>query len=457
MSLYRYKELTAQYDIFTYESYQVEKSEERLMLNFQYKITGKKVQPIIFNHRVGYEFISKDKKKLNLDLIKDLDTVIFSIGLVESINYYKTICPKVFHIACGHLTKEQENWWSKLFYHGLGEFIYLNGLAEEVTEKTLVRFTSEEYLPNTHEEIHLDLTGNLIPIGGGKDSVVSLELLKGEKEENLCFVMSPPKAAYDCIEVAGYDEYLLAERYLDKQIIVMNNNGYMNGHIPFSAILGFISVLGAALTGKKYIVLSNEGSANESTVIGESFNHQYSKSYDFEIDLNTYVKKYLIDNMNYFSLLRGMYELEIADRFAKLSKYHSVFRSCNRGKKDNIWCGKCSKCLFVYIILGPFLSEKELINIFGSNLLEDEELVSIFQELIGIKETKPFECVGTVDEIRFAMKKIIESYKVGNILLPVLAKEFIDKIDIENIGKLNDEIYKTNIPDVYKARLEVLQ
>lgn len=188
-------------------------------------------------------------------------------------------------------------------------------------------------MPNTFEDIKLDLKGNLIPVGGGKDSVVSLELLKDMKDDNLCFVMSPPQAAYDCIEVAGYKDYLLAKRYFDKRMLQMNNEGFLNGHVPFSAILGFIGVLGAALCGKQYIPLSNERSANESTVIGESFNHQYSKSYEFEEDFNDYVNKYLVANIEYFSLLRPLYEVEIAEKFSEARQYHQVFRSCNRGKK----------------------------------------------------------------------------------------------------------------------------
>lgn len=454
MSLSKYRELTNIYDKFIYESYQVEVNDERLMLNFQYKITSEFKEPIIFNHRVSYQLSETSNRSLNLSLVKDLDALIFSIGLVESINYYKTICPKSFYVHCGRLTNKQKSWWQKLFYHGLGEFIYLNGLKDVVSEDDFVTFYSDERLPNLFEDLELNLKGNLIPVGGGKDSVVTLELLKGMADDNLCFVMSPPKAAIDCIKVAGYDDYLLAKRYFDKTMIKMNAEGFLNGHVPFSAILGFISILGAALTGKQMIPLSNERSANESTVIGESFNHQYSKSYEFENDFNTYVATYLVSNMRYFSLLRPLYEVEIAKRFAKHTNYHEVFRSCNRGKKENVWCGVCSKCLFVYIILAPYLSKEALYDIFGKHLLDDETLEPIFLELIGVKDVKPFECVGTIDEVRLSMKAVIESTLKKGEDLSILEQIFIEQVEMNDILELSSALPEDMIPAIYKSLLE---
>ena len=453
MSLNRYRELTSQYDRFIYESYHIEELDDMLMLYFQYRIVGTFGEPIIFNHRVSYELAS-DKYTMNLQRIKEMDALIFTIGLVEGINYYKTVCPREFFINCGRLSKEQKLWWQKLYYHGLGEFIYLNGLAEEVSENNFVRFTDDEQMPNDFERLQLPFRGNLIPVGGGKDSVVTLELLSHIKADNLPFVMSPPQAAYDCIEVAGYDEYLLAKRYFDKKMLTMNDEGYLNGHVPFSAILGFIAVLGAALTGKKYIPLSNERSANESTVIGESYNHQYSKSYEFEKDFNDYLDLYLVKDIKYFSLLRPLYEVEIAERFAKLTDYHPVFRSCNRGKKDNTWCGVCSKCLFVNIILAPFMTEEALFDIFGSSLLDNGSLQPILIELLGMTDKKPFECVGTIDEVKWSLKKTYDRYMAGNKELPELLRFFEANVDLNTIDEMVLDPVPDCIPEVYKGVLE---
>ena len=76
--------------------------------------------------------------------------------------------------------------------------------------------------------------------------------------------------------------------------------------------------------------------------------------------------------------------------FAKYKEFHKIFKSCNVGSKKDIWCGSCPKCLFVYIILSPFLNEDELNEIFGENLLNKIELLDTFKQLSGIYKNKPF-------------------------------------------------------------------
>lgn len=438
-----YKTLSTVFTTFIYESYYVEWVDEKLMLHFRYRIENSQGEDLVFHHRVSYEWVQPLGNKALPQEVALFDGLIFHIGLVESINYYKTVCPKRFQIKCGVLSKEQKKWWTKLFYHGLGEFIYLNGIHEEVTESDFVTFIEDESYQEISEAIDIDVSGNLIPVGGGKDSVVTLEILKDEKDSNLPFVLSPPQASYDCIDRAGYKSYLLAKRYFDKTMLLMNEEGYMNGHVPYSAILGFISILGAALTKKQYIPLSNERSADESTVIGMSFNHQYSKSFEFEVDFNDYVARYLIKDVKYFSLLRRLYEVDIAKYFARAKAYHQVFRSCNRGKGTNTWCGHCPKCLFVYIILGPHLPLREVEAIFGKNLLEDESLIFTLEELMGIQPTKPFECVGTIDEVRWSLNQICEKFGQDD-MLPVLLKHYQDKVssvDSELLSTKNSALF----------------
>jgi len=408
-----YLELSQRYQSFIYDSYSYYVHNEMLELTFHYELYSD-TERIPFIHRVFYSV--KGNVQTTFQNLKELDNLIFHIGLIETINYYKLACPKKLVIRCGHLNEWQMNWWKKLFFHGLGEFIYLNNMASLVSEASFVTFVNEVSCYNqseTHNKtsLRLETKGHLIPIGGGKDSVVSLMMLKEEPLDNVCFAMSPPQAAYDCIDVAGYKGYLEAKRVFDAKIMRMNSEGYLNGHVPFSAILAFISLLGAALVGKKYIALSNERSANEPSVLGTTFNHQYSKSFEFEKDFFEYSSQFLTDSITYFSLLRPLYEIQIAQLFANYTQFHSVYRSCNRGKTTNTWCGSCPKCLFVYIILSPFLTEEALTEQFGKDLFEDETLIPIFEELIGIKETKPFECVGTVWEVRHALNLTLEKYQ----------------------------------------------
>ncbi len=407
-NLEKYKQLSEKYSSFVYEDFKVERAEDKLNLYYKYSMKSEMDEDIVFWHRVSYEYIGGDRV-LDYEEVSKMDAILFNIGMVEAVNYYKLTCAKKFVIKCGSITKEQEKFWTELFYNGLGEFIYLNGLTSEFENGKMFNFVQDLELP-LYEKFNVQTKGLLIPIGGGKDSVVTLEIFKSYKDDTLPFLMNAPVASYDCIREAGFDSYLKATRKFDKRLFDLNELGYLNGHIPFSAVLGFISVLGAILTGKRYVALSNESSANEPTVHGQTFNHQYSKSFGFEMDFYNYIKDYVCEDVYYFSALRKYLEIEIADLFSKHEKYHNVFRSCNRGKKENVWCGECAKCLFVYIILSPTMSEKQLKEIFGSNLLDKKELEKDFKELIGLTDKKPFECVGTVSEVKYSLKKTYDKY-----------------------------------------------
>ena len=247
----------------------------------------------------------------------------------------------------------------------------------------------------------------LVPIGGGKDSVVTLECLRNEMPV-IPLIVNPRGATLNCVKTAGYkeNEFIIINRTLDPTMLKLNAEGYLNGHTPFSALLAFISVLVAFGSHSKYIALSNENSANESTVPGTNINHQYSKSIEFEDDFRNYVAANLNDEVQYFSFLRPLSELQIAKLFSQCEAYHPVFRSCNAGSKTDSWCGKCPKCLFTWIILSPFLSREKLTAIFGKDLMADESLRPILEELNGTAAVKPFECVGTVEEVRACLNAV---------------------------------------------------
>lgn len=415
MNQSKFLELRRVYSAFYYKGYEINETIDKYEFIFHY---------IIPNLSEFKPKIVIEKEKI-LNHNKDyIDYLVFHIGLVELISYWKCTCSPNVIIECGFLDSSQINWFKKLYFYGLGEFFYLNGIDTDIEDFMTIECKGEKKEINN---IEYNGKGNLIAVGGGKDSAVSLELLDGM--DNTCFMINPKSPGIDCINVAGYNSYLKIDRYLDKRLLALNDEGFLNGHTPFSALIAFVSYLSAYLTNKRYIVLSNEGSANESTVIGTKINHQYSKTYEFENDFNEYTNNYFKLNIKYFSLLRCLSEFQIAMLFSNYKKYHQVFKSCNIGSK-NIpwkWCCKCPKCLFVYIILSPFLSKNELVSIFGENLYENEELLPIFLELLGYAETKPFECVGTYSEVRHAVSLIIEE----NDELPYLLKYYKDNYPLE--------------------------
>ncbi|MEG2070300.1 MAG: hypothetical protein RR034_02870, partial [Bacteroidales bacterium] len=205
------------------------------------------------------------------------------------------------------------------------------------------------------------------------------------------------------------DDKVILQREIAPKLLELNRAGFLNGHTPFSAMLAFYSLLVSYAVQVREVALSNESSANEPTIPGTEINHQYSKSLEFEEDFRQYVAENMNDCNHYYSFLRSLTELQIAEHFSQFPQYHSVFKSCNTGSKENKWCCNCSKCLFAYIILSPFIQDEKMIEIFGEDLLNKPTLKPYFDELTGVAQNKPFECVGTIEEVNQALRMIRDS------------------------------------------------
>ena len=388
--------------------------------------------------------------------LKLLQTMVFSLGMAELVSYWKCACPPTVLVKCGALDEFQINWWKKLYYNGLGEFFYRNGIKTDFD--SFMKIIPDSTDVPRFTETGRERKGALIPVGGGKDSVVSLELLSGMKNYNLCYIINPRGATLNCAHTAGYsDEQIIGlSRTIDKGLLERNAAGWLNGHTPFSAIVAFSSYICAVLTGKKYIALSNESSANESYVEGTDINHQYSKSTEFERDFREYTSRYFLSCPEYFSLLRPLSEWQIAREFVKHPKYFPVFQSCNLGSKTDIWCGKCAKCLYVYILLSAFLTDDVLVKIFGCNMLDNPEFLPMFDGLVLDGEDKPFECVGTKAEVRLSLNMALSLRKNNP---PALLKAYygykeIGGFDIPDLSNFfdNDNFVPTELLPFLKGK-----
>lgn len=446
----KFNELRTKYPTFEYLSYFIEEAEDAINVTYKFNVPGL----TIFNPT--WKFPKAKSTVLSENDRKILEIAIFNLGMIEVISYIKATCSPILIVKAGNLTKQQIEWYKKLYINGLGEFFYINGLVEEMNIDTFLDIKVEQ---NIIEPIRMDkkLEGNLIPVGGGKDSNLTLEVLKGG--DNTCYIVNPRGASYDSAKVAGYtdDKIYTPKRALDPTLLELNKQGFFNGHTPFSAILAFSSYISAILLGKKYIVLSNEASANEANVEGTNINHQYSKSIEFENDFREYISKFVSPNgPEYFSLLRPLSEWQIVKAFIKSPKYFKVFKSCNVGSKHDIWCENCPKCLYVYIMLAAFLEKKDMEGIFNSNMLNNSELKDIFNGLVYPNYDKPFECVGTKDEINLSISMIIKRYREQKKELPVLLKEY--NTSIKNIEEnIKNETYswndENNLPEKFEKKL----
>lgn len=420
----KYNAFRRTYPVFYYHGFSVTRKGTELLIRYDFEI----------EHLCAFHpSLRIDTAALPLQNAPDTPTarrILFHLGMVELISYWKCACPPRVVVECGGLDASDCDFWKTLYFNGLGEFFFRNEI--EADYNTFLTIEAPQPEPISNEPFcnaHL----NLIPIGGGKDSCVTLELMREFHAQNRLFMVNYQEARDQCALAGGYSEadMLHILRTIDPALLERNREGFFNGHTPFSAIVAFLSFYTAYLIGAEHIVLSNESSANEGNISGSHVNHQYSKSFAFERDFQAYARKNLIPGILYFSLLRPFNELQIAKRFAALPQYHTVFRSCNAGSRRNAWCCNCAKCLFVCGILSPFLPPEQLSAIFGENLLEKEPLREIFDGLVGFSPVKPFECVGTQEELCHALALTARQYRARGEQMPALLSYYAERTGMD--------------------------
>ena len=348
------------------------------------------------SYKFDFDFVPYDSAKL--------DSALQSLFFIAGVSYYKAYLPPNMVIDKGFLDKNSAEFFSKTYKRGLGEFFYLNGLDPNYP----VNFPISVNVPMKIN--HLRGNGLLIGIGGGKDSLVSVELLRNSFQDITTWSLGHRPQLEPLVSVIGLP-HLWVERTWDRALLEHNAKGALNGHIPISAIFACVGSIVAVLGGKQEVIVSNESSANEPDLEyrGVQINHQYSKSLEFEKDYQGYITN-TTSSPIYYSYLRPLSEVYISEIFAKVgfSKYKAVFSSCNRAfthTSDHIfWCGTCPKCAFTFLALTPFIERSELESIWGKNLLLEPELEMTYKKLLGIEADKPLDCVGDIKESRAAMR-----------------------------------------------------
>lgn len=373
---------------------------------------------------------------------------------VAGVSYWKAGCPETIEHESELPDPWQAEWLTRLYRHGLAEFAWHNRLDPEAWPLFSVAGTIRESAggPALGD-------GVLAPMGGGKDSLVALERLRHAGLAPMTVQVGNAALIRQVAATAGTD-HLVIERELDPALGELNRLGAWNGHVPVTAINAAVMIVAALVHDCRRIVFANERSADEATLTGpdgQEVNHQFSKSLEFERMLDAWIRRYIADDLEVFSILRRDRELAVCREFAELDAYHAVFSSCNRnfhldGARTGRWCGQCPKCHFVFLALAPFMDSAALTGIFSRNLLADESQLEGFRALLGTGGVKPFECVGEAEEARAALRHLASDPDWREMpVVATLARE-LEGMDIPLVAELCRPGGEHLIPDDLLAR-----
>jgi hypothetical protein len=372
--------------------------------------------------RLGYALVSRDRGHVEfeetLDLPESLGPLtaaddpavaraLLGAHLAAGTSYWKTCIPSELVVEGASLSDEDARFWTDVYTLGLGEFFYRNGI--DPTGRAVFRSAPGTTLPVARAR---DSAGpTLLLWGGGKDSVVSHEVLEVAREEHELLTVGRPEWEWvrRSAAVAGRTLHVVSRR-LDPKLHEMNAAGALNGHVPVNANLAFSGTLVAMLASRPSLIASNEASASfgNATWHGIDVNHQWSKSLAFERSMGAWLRRHTAGGQEYVSLLRPLSELRIMKAFATHPEYFETVTSCNAnftqsGPAARRFCLSCAKCVFVSLMARPWLDDAAYHALFGGDALADPANVTFVEELLGVRGTKPFECVGTPDETMAAL------------------------------------------------------
>jgi hypothetical protein len=353
-----------------------------------------------------------------------LRNLVFHIGLIELLSYWKAACPPLISIHAGSAAEEQLAWLTALASRGMREFFYVNGI--DFRRPDLMRLSAANGVPPSFPSA-ADATRDLLLLSGGRDSALALRLLRDADVEFDCLVVNDQPGATRLLERDGA-RAVQVRREIAPELLALNRQGYLNGHTPFSAYLATLGVTCAVAGGYRRVIVANERSSDfpHAEYLGEPVNHQYSKSFAFERAFVDFRRRWLAPSVESFSLLRPLHEIQISRLFAAHAEDLLLVRSCNRTGIGAAWCCRCAKCVSSFALLYPFADDAILRTGFGGDPYDIEDNVDMIRRLLGSGD-RPFECVATPDEVLVALHLGLRKAPQGRV--PLVLRRLADVVE----------------------------
>lgn len=391
--------------------------------------------------RIGITLPANLVEKLSDKSIDSLSPTFTAIAMAFAAFFFKLSDFSQVRMDAFGLDEPSKVFFSSFFEGGLGEFRYLQGL-NPVRAVDVQSTITIESVPQAIETVDHVLMLN----GGGKDSIVAGELLKRAAQPFTWVTIQPNKARQSVIDLSGNSSSIEIGCRFDPAIERLR--AYPWGHFPHTSVVMSLGLLAAQLLGVRYVCVGNEHSANFGNVQyrGVNINHQYSKSSAYEVALSQYISRCVSPSIKVFSILRPFHDLQLARIFSEFPDYHSSFISCNIGISRDEWCKQCPKCAFTALALYPFIGKDGIVGIFGEDIMLRGIIRRHIIDLVR-DGVKPWECVGTTDENRLALKLLLQANPDLQFTDRPTRKELEREVENVDLDLLSSIILERTEPD----------
>jgi UDP-N-acetyl-alpha-D-muramoyl-L-alanyl-L-glutamate epimerase len=380
----------------------------------------------------------------------ELEAALFTLHMIGGVSYYKAFCPPEIAIKSGALTAEAASFWQTVYEKGLGEFSYVNkiDLRGKIQFPVAKDAKAPQLAASGHEPQRV-----LSLLGGGKDSMASMEILRAASVDHEFMRMYPHPVITNLFQHLGRPYYEV-DRKLDGKLIELQQQGAMAGHVPITAYIASVGVIMALIHGLDAVVVSSErtSSYGNVTYLGQEINHQWSKSLEFENLFRDYLRTHVTRRVEYVNPLGSLSELTISKLVAAHPEYLPKITSCNMHwglfyrpdhESVGLWCGHCPKCAFAFALLAAWLPLDQVVQLFGQNLFDRPANETLYRELFGLEGIKPFECVGTPEEMAVAVYLANQRQPLGQTMVGRMFAEEVQP-KLKNLEELVRETLAPN-------------
>lgn len=274
------------------------------------------------------------------------------------------------------LTPALADLWRTVFRHVRGQWRWEHGLPDYVPEFASAPVAAAP----APVEVRAGDVELLAFCGGGKDSLVALELLERAQLPFATLgyshsIYGPAAYQHALLErVGGATARVRAERqwviddFLDAPVVQLRPDLGVRSLLAAETPASVFAALPIALArGYRGLVVAHEASANAPNLVwnGEPINHQWGKGWEAEQLLDRYVREHLAANVRYFSVLAPVHDEVIFELLARDAVLAPLTHSCNVRKP---WCGECAKCAYVWLQFAAHLPADIVEQTFGTNL-----------------------------------------------------------------------------------------